>query len=201
MDKEGVFIVIEGTDGSGKDTQLELIQKYFDERNIDYVTVKDPSPQVAGFIRDGLLGNDGLENNTRLFLYLAARSELLYKQILPALKEGKVVLCNRYKLSTYCYQGLFFTREEIDAASRAGGLEEVQPDLQIVYLTRQSFRSKEADNVMDQYCNSNRDRILGKYLQLSEDPELKIEIVWADEKDIESVHKETLSRLKKVLDI
>jgi dTMP kinase len=201
MDKEGVFVVIEGVDGSGKDTQLELLQKHFIERNIDFLMAKDPSPEVAGFIRDTLLMNESLENNTRLYLYLAARSELLYKQILPALKAGKVVLCNRYKLSTYCYQGLHFTREEIDEASRCGGLEIVQPDLQIVYLTEKSFRSREQEDAMGKYCCDNRKRIIDKYLELSKDPEMKIEIIWADDKSIESVHEETLSRLKKILEL
>ena len=119
--KKGKFIVFEGPDGTGKDTILSEVAVQLTAMEKDFVIFKDPSPEVAGKIREILLNDSDLEEATRLYLYLAARSELLHKQIIPALKAGKIVLCNRYILSTYCYQGIYFNKMSIDIMHRLEG--------------------------------------------------------------------------------
>lgn len=196
---EGKWIVFEGPDGTGKDTMLTKLQADLSAQNKNFIVVKDPSPKTASKIREIVLNEDGLEPSTRLFLYLAARGELLYKEILPALNEGKIVLCNRYTLSTYCYQGLYFAREDIDTISRIGGLDIIKPDLQIVYLSQKSLRESSKEDAMGRFCNAFREKILRRYLECAEDPTLNIRTIWIDGETIEEAYQETWRYLRQIL--
>lgn len=103
----GTFITLEGIDGCGKSTQTEMLISKFSEFAIDYIQVREPGGTAAGeAIRQILLDNRySLLLQTELLLYMAARSELTEEVILPALKAGKVVLCDRFTDSTLAYQG------------------------------------------------------------------------------------------------
>jgi len=105
---KGLFITFEGPEGSGKSTQIKLLRQFLAERGHDVVTTREPGGTAAGDrIRSVLLDKDcgSLEPETELFLMLAQRSEHLKKVILPALKTGKTVLCDRYFDSSMAYQG------------------------------------------------------------------------------------------------
>ncbi len=105
---KGLFITFEGPEGSGKSTQIKLLRQFLAERGHDVVTTREPGGTAAGDrIRSVLLDKDcgSLEPETELFLMLAQRSEHLKKVILPALKAGKTVLCDRYFDSSMAYQG------------------------------------------------------------------------------------------------
>lgn len=188
-----MWIVLEGPDGVGKDVQISLITKKLFSLGKEYVVVKDPSPDVAQEIRNVLLTKES-ENSTRLYLYLAARAELLNKQIIPALKANKIVLCNRYDLSTYCYQGVFFPYEEIKLASQIGKLDYPKPDLQIIYLSKLPLGEKE-NNVMDDYCEEYRTKIIHNYLRLSQ-TEPNINVIWVDNSP-EKIFQQTWSIIEK----
>ncbi len=105
---QSLFITFEGPEGSGKSTQIKLLQAYFAERGIETVITREPGGTPAGDrIRSVLLDKDcgNLEAETELFLMLAQRCEHLRKVILPALRSGKTVLCDRYFDSSMAYQG------------------------------------------------------------------------------------------------
>lgn len=105
---KGLFITFEGPEGSGKSTQIKLLRQFLANRGHDVVTTREPGGTAAGDrIRSVLLDKDcgSLEPETELFLMLAQRSEHLKKVILPALKAGKTVLCDRYFDSSMAYQG------------------------------------------------------------------------------------------------
>jgi dTMP kinase len=105
---KGLFITFEGPEGSGKTTQIELLRKFFIEKNNQVITTREPGGTIAGDkIRDILLdhSNGSLEPETELFLMLAQRSEHLKKVIKPAINSGKIVLCDRYFDSSMAYQG------------------------------------------------------------------------------------------------
>jgi len=103
----GTFITLEGIDGCGKSTQTEMLINKFSELGVDYIQVREPGGTAAGeAIRQILLDNRySLLLQTELLLYMAARSELTEEIIIPALKAGKVVLCDRFTDSTLAYQG------------------------------------------------------------------------------------------------
>jgi len=103
----GLFITLEGIDGCGKSTQADLLMQKLDQEKISYIPLREPGATAAGeAIRQVLLDNKyALSLQAELLLYMAARSEVTRQVIMPALKAGKVVLCDRFTDSTMAYQG------------------------------------------------------------------------------------------------
>ncbi len=102
----GLFVVIEGVDNSGKSTQIRRLTAALRRRGVDAVTVREPggtavSEKIRHLLKDRKLQ---VENRTELLLFLAARAQVTAEVIIPALRAGKVVLADRYSLSTYAYQ-------------------------------------------------------------------------------------------------
>ncbi len=103
--QKGVFIAIEGLDGSGKDTQIAILEKRSEFK--DAIFTREPGGTEAGVeIRSVILSHrvSPLSTETELLLFLAARAELMAKVVRPALKAGKTVVSNRFGLSTTAYQ-------------------------------------------------------------------------------------------------
>ncbi|HOV79108.1 MAG TPA: dTMP kinase [Bacillota bacterium] len=104
----GKFIVFEGVDGSGKTTQLKLLGEELRSRGYEVLCTREPGgTRVGESIRDILLNpafND-LSPLAEAFLYAAARAQHVERVILPALEEGKIVLCDRFVDSSFAYQG------------------------------------------------------------------------------------------------
>lgn len=104
----GILISFEGIEGCGKSTQAKLLYEYLKTKAIPCILVREPGgTQIGEAIRKILLDENNIKMSpkTELFLYLAARTQLLAEIIFPALKEGKVVLCDRFSDSTLAYQG------------------------------------------------------------------------------------------------
>ncbi len=104
----GKFIVFDGPDGSGKGTQLALLQTRLEGQGLAVVRGKDPGGTVIGDrIRHILLGYDLADMDVRCetFLFMASRAQLVGERIEPALREGKTVLCDRFISATCAYQG------------------------------------------------------------------------------------------------
>lgn len=104
----GKFVTIEGCEGVGKTTLLKKLRTYFAERGIDAVFTREPGgTPVAEKIRSVILddANAEMTNTAELLLYAAARAQHTEELIIPALKEGKLVICDRYSDSTLAYQG------------------------------------------------------------------------------------------------
>lgn len=105
--KSGKFITIEGPDGSGKSTQLEFIKDFMGRHSIDAVFTREPGgTDISEKIREIILdkNNTELEPMTEAMLYAASRAQLTRQFIIPALKEGKTVVCDRYVDSSLAYQ-------------------------------------------------------------------------------------------------
>ena len=101
----GKFIVIEGGEGSGKDTQIALLKKHFGEEKFLFTREPGGTP-IGEQIRSVLLSKESpaVDERAELLLFLAARAELAGKVIAPALASGKHVISNRFGLSTIAYQ-------------------------------------------------------------------------------------------------
>ena len=113
MITRGRYIVIEGNDGTGKSTQVRLLQTYFHEQGRSVVIVEEPgggdpafTTPVASYLR-AIIKNRQLQRDPEinLALFSAARRELWQHSIAPALERGAVVLAARNYLSTLAYQG------------------------------------------------------------------------------------------------
>ena len=109
MKNKGYFISFEGVDGSGKSTQIQKLAEFLKGRDFDIVITREPGGSKGGEeIRNLLLqGNvDRWSAETEILLFTAARRDHLERIILPALEEGKVVICDRFTDSTRMYQGM-----------------------------------------------------------------------------------------------
>lgn len=104
----GFFIVFEGADGSGKSTQMRLLAEHLEGLGAHVLRTREPGGcPVAEEIREIVLSKDEkqMEALTEAMLYAAARAEHVRQVIMPALKSGSIVLCDRYLLSSLAYQG------------------------------------------------------------------------------------------------
>ena len=145
---KGMFITVEGCDGAGKSTQVGLIGKYLKEKGISPLMIREPGgTPISEKIREIILDkkNSEMANMTEVLLYAASRAQLVDEVIIPELKKGRIIVCDRFLDSSIAYQG--FGRgisvkaiEEINSFATAG----VCPDLTI-YLDitpEMSFRRK-----------------------------------------------------------
>lgn len=105
--KKGIFITFEGGEGVGKTTQVKLFTEYLAKNKIPFIFTREPGGIIeCEQIRNILLhSNCNLSIETEALLFSASRAEHINKVILPALKEGKVVICDRFFDSSYAYQG------------------------------------------------------------------------------------------------
>lgn len=106
---KGIFIALEGPDGSGKSTMLKEITNHLMKKNIDLIVTREPGgTKIGEDIRNILLDekNKNMLPQTEALLYAASRGQHVNEKILPAIESGKVVLCDRFILSSLAYQGV-----------------------------------------------------------------------------------------------
>ena len=106
---QGIFITMEGPDGAGKTTQIELLKDYLNKKGYDVLITRDPGGNaVSEAIREVILNKDFTEMGymTELLLYAAARAQLVKENIKPALSAGKAVIADRFVDSSAVYQGI-----------------------------------------------------------------------------------------------
>ena len=128
MSRPGLFVVLEGTEGSGKSTLAVMLADRMRQAGLDPLVVREPGgTRAAEIARQALLDPDHhLGPVAELFFYLAARADLVQEMIRPALDQGRVVLSDRFAMSTEAYQmvGRGLPPEVVLPANRAaaGGL-------------------------------------------------------------------------------
>lgn len=102
----GRLIVFEGIDGTGKTTQISLLGEYLVRQGYPVITTREPTDGPFGRkIRELYANREQVSHQEELELFLADRREHVESLLLPALEAGKIVLCDRYYLSTAAYQG------------------------------------------------------------------------------------------------
>jgi dTMP kinase len=133
----GSFITVEGPEGAGKSTVLAVLAKRLEEDDVPVVITREPGGiKIAEQIREVILHteNTEMDERTEALLYAAARRQHLVEKVLPALREGKVVLCDRFIDSSLAYQGKargigMDAIEEINAFA----IEDHMPDLTLYF--------------------------------------------------------------------
>jgi len=106
--QSGFFITFEGVEGAGKTTNIEYIAEKIKASGQELILTREPGgTTLSEAIRELLISKDlpEMHHDTELLLMFAARAEHLQKVILPALNEGKWVLCDRFTDASYAYQG------------------------------------------------------------------------------------------------
>lgn len=105
---KGMFITVEGPDGSGKTTQLQLLVRSLTEKGYEVVVTREPGgTKVGNSIREVLLSpeHDEMTPRVEMILYAASRAQNIDQVIRPALKRGAIVVCDRFVDASIAYQG------------------------------------------------------------------------------------------------
>jgi dTMP kinase len=135
MNLPGLFVVLEGPEGSGKSTLAVALAERLRQAGLDPVVVREPGgTRAAEIARSALLDPDHpVGPVSELFFYLAARADLVQTLIRPALAEGRVVLSDRFAMSTEAYQlaGRGLPAEVVLPANRAAA-DGLVPDLTLI---------------------------------------------------------------------
>lgn len=202
---KGFFITLEGGDGAGKTSIVPTIKERLEQRGYDVVTTREPGGSlIAEKIRQIILDPEHTEMDARTeaLLYAAARRQHLVEIILPALKTGKIVLCDRFIDSSLAYQG--YARgigiDEVFAINEFA-IEEVMPSLTLFFditpkkgLERISHNAKREKNRLDLENIRFHERVYDAYNQLIEIYPERIFSIDADQ-SIEQVQEEAFRKI------
>lgn len=107
MKKQGLFITLEGNEGCGKSTQIRLLHGFLRKKGYSVFATREPGGTAVGDkIRKVLLDpKHRISPLTETLLYMASRAQLVEETILPKLKKGTIVICDRWLDATVAYQG------------------------------------------------------------------------------------------------
>ena len=197
--KPGTLIVFEGTDGTGKSTQLKLLAKALQDKGLPVVSTREPTDGKYGQqIRSLYTNREKLCKEDELDLFLADRKEHVDELLAPALKEGKIILCDRYYLSTIAYQG-------------AAGLEPAQilirndfapePDLALLFHAPiqtgvQRITMGRGDTLNDFEKEEYLQKVAEQFEQLDLPCIKRIDAA----RSIEAIHQDVLIHVKRLLE-
>ena len=181
----GKFITLEGIDGAGKSTHLRWIARFLRRRGIRLTLTREPGGTAAGEqLRRLVLGSRrGLHPETETLLMFAARREHLDKVIVPALKAGRWVLCDRFTDATYAYQsagsGVHW--------SKVGALERwvqagLQPDLTLLFdvspaTGRKRARRRAGTDRFEREKGSYHRRVRAAYLKRAGEHPRRVRVI------------------------
>jgi len=207
------FITFEGIEGCGKSTQVKLAGRYLEKQRIPFITTEEPGGTPLGRrVREMLLNSvphDGakIHAETELLLFFAARAQHVREVIIPALREGQVVLCDRFSDATIAYQG-FGRGLNIDLIKLINNFSSdgLEPDFTLLFdlpveigLKRDMERiyinkGAPAEDRFESEALEFHRRVREGYLSLARNEPDRFRIVDAS-KDIESVHHEVCIHL------
>ena len=137
-EKQGYFIVLDGMDSSSKTTQVQELKQYFESVGKKVITTREPGgTSAANLVRKMLIEKDreNWDGVSELLLFSAARRNHVENLIKPALRDGYIVLCDRFVPSTIAYQG-YGHGIPIDMIKKTTeiAIGDFQPDLTVLFL-------------------------------------------------------------------
>ncbi|SHE45426.1 dTMP kinase [Clostridium fallax] len=208
--KKGLFIVFEGPDGSGKTTLMNLVGDYLKNRGITCILTREPGGiNISEQIREVILNknNTKMDGRTEALLYAASRRQHLVEKVIPALNDGKIVLCDRFVLSSLAYQG-YARGLGIDEVMNINmfAIEEYMPDINILFdiepeigLKRIEKNKEREVNRLDLEAIEFHKKVREGYLILEE--KFKDKVVKIDaSRNIDSVKEDVLLIIDRIID-
>ncbi|WP_139991447.1 dTMP kinase [Paenibacillus paridis] len=203
---KGIFITIEGGEGAGKSTLIELLSNKMHQRGKSVMTTREPGGiLIAEQIRSVILDRQhiAMDARTEALLYAAARRQHLVEKVLPALEQGQIVICDRFVDSSLAYQGHArgLGMEEVWAINQFA-IQELMPDLTIymdvspeVGLTRIAQASEREINRLDLEKHSFHEKVREGYQLLLKQYPDRIVLVNA-EKSADLVFNDVLAAIE-----
>ena len=190
-----MFITFEGIEGSGKSTQRKRLLHWLDERNISYISTREPGGTGVGqVLRELLLSNASsiVSNRTELFLFAADRCEHLEQVIRPALARGDWVICDRYIDSTYAYQCGGREHDEQDILDIIRLTNAIEPDLTFLLdmAPEEGLRRAKARADLDRFENeqlSFHQRVREAYLKTADENNHRFSIIPSDGQSVDVI--------------
>ena len=172
----GSLITFEGIDGSGKSTQIQMLEHEFNKLGIEYKTFREPGgTELSEKIRAILLDKENIEliSTSESLLFAAARAQLTAEQIKPAIEKGEFVICDRFTDSTIAYQGYgrgldIKQLEEINYIATAGLTPDITFILDISPEAAAVRMEAEASDRMEETGVDFFRRIRGGYRQIKD---------------------------------
>lgn len=208
--EKGLFITFEGIDGSGKSTQLELLEEDLNKAKIDFLIIREPggtliSEQIRQILLDGK--NQEMTPETELLLFEAARAQLVDQVVFPALNEGKVVISDRFFDSTTAYQG-FGRNKDVEFIQKLNtfATKDLMPDLTFYFdislntaLKRLNARKHKSDR-LDVEGENFLEKTRQGYLQIAASDKNRVKIINA-EQTVDEVYKELKAYLIQAIEL
>ena len=200
----GVFLTFEGADGCGKTTQIELLKKYLDEKNIKNIQTREPGATELGVeLRKILLHYEKpVSDVAETFLYLADRAQHTEFEIKPMLDDGYIILCDRFIDSTVSYQG-YARKQDINQINKLNEIatKGLKPDLTIVFDIESTIAQKrlqgEKDRLEKEGLEFHKALRFG-YLELAKKEPDRIKVINADD-TIENIHKKVIELISRYI--
>jgi len=205
-----IVITLEGGEGSGKSTILDMIREFLEGYDIDFMVTREPGGvPIAEKIRDVILdvNHTEMDARTEALLYAAARRQHLIEKVMPALDEGKVVIFDRFVDSSLVYQG-YCRGIGIDEVYQLNlfATEGFTPDVTL-YLDVEPEIGLERVNTGDREVNrldlenmAFHEKVREGYLMLAEQSPNRYRMIDAN-KSLEEVYAQVLNVLKSTLNL
>jgi dTMP kinase len=203
----GLFISVEGTDGSGKTTQIELLKKYFEDRKYCVVCTREPGSTLIGEkLREIIIdvNNSEMKDTTEVLLYAAARAELVGQVIMPALKSGSIVISDRFIDSSIVYQGYARNVDikditQINNFATMGALPDITFFLKLD--SEEAMERKREQKSLDRIESENsyfHKRVYAGYMDIAKKNPERIKVINAAA-TIEEVHNEIVEKINSLI--
>ncbi len=201
--KRGYFVTLEGGEGSGKSTQLGLLEDYLSKGGYDVIFTREPGgTPISEKIRKILLGGENTEmcDETEALLFAAARVQHIKEKILPAVAAGKTVVCDRYVHSSLVYQGYARGLGDFVEKVNSYAFENCMPDVTIFLdiTPERAFARKggaDKDDRMEQSGMDFHKRVYDGYVRVAEKFPDHFVRINAD-RPVEDVFEDILSTLE-----
>ena len=205
MKQQGLFITFEGPDGSGKTTQIQLLQKYFQQKGLRCLLSREPGgTEIGEKIRTLLLDKAHTEMDfaAEALLYAAARAQHVAQVIGPALRRGEVVICDRFVDSSIAYQGYGRQLGEVVAQINRFATGELCPDVTFFMQlapekARERIKARKCDRLELELLAFHQ-RVFAGYQQLEQAEPQRIVAIDASG-SIEEIHEIICERMEALL--
>ena len=201
---KGLFITVEGTDGAGKSTQIQLLTDYLKSKGRNVILKREPGgTDISEKIRELILdvNNKEMSDVAEALLYAASRAQLVHQVIKPALEKGEVVICDRFVDSSIVYQGFArgLGKDMVEEINRFA-IDGIMPDITLFFdLSPEiGIKRKMQDQKLDRMESEKLDfhlKVYEGYKTLSQMYSDRIRRIDAN-MTIEEVHKQVLDAIK-----